>query len=163
MSPFDKSVREVLRYLFHEYQKAPTVVYMVNQIILRHGGNPVEVTDYLLKQQWIRERWLYPDGGVSCRITLHGIEEIDAEWVRSKLKELVGGIAAAGGSLPLMAILQHKISEYAIALDVVNQLEVLGLVRTHSVAGNIIVDLTEPGKKYADKSSRSFFSVMSVA
>lgn len=161
--PFEKASHEVLRYLFHEYQNAPTVCYLVDGIAKRFHVDPVELTDYMITNQWIRERWVHANSQVSCRITIHGIEEIKPAYVREKLQKLIGTLGHSGGSLSLMDILQQRIEEYAIALDMVKQLESLGLVRSNHPKDIIIVQLTEAGWRYYHKSSRTFFTLMSVA
>jgi len=161
--PLQKASHEVLRYLFHEYQKAPTVSYAIDTIAKRLKTDVIELSDYMLANQWIRERWVYSSNEVSCRITIRGIEEIAPSYVREKLLQLVGTLGESGGSKSLMEILQFRIEEYAIALDMVQQLETLGLVRSTHPKDAIIVELTDEGWKYYQKGSKTFFTMMAVA
>lgn len=160
---FEKVTEEVLRYLFREYLNAPNVVFAIDHIIRRHQLDPVVFSEKLLTDQLICERWAYEDDSVTCRISLHGIENIDPTFVQDKLKQLVGGLVRAGGSQPLLEILQYKIEEYAIALDFVRQLETLGLVTSENVASSIIVTLSDEGRRFFEKSSRTIFTLMAVA
>ena len=160
---FEKVTEEVLRYLFREYLKAPNVVFAIDHIIRKHQLDPVVFSEKLLADQFIRERWVYEDDSVTCRISVHGIEHINPTFVQDKLKQLVGGLMRAGGSQSLLEILQHKIEEYAIALDFVRQLEALGLVTSEKVANSIVVTLSDEGKRFFDKSSRTIFTLMAVA
>ena len=159
----EKISREILRFLFHEYVKAPAVVYNITAIAKRHKVDPLVISDYMLENLWIRERWVYPDNSVTCRITIRGIEEINPAFVRQKLHQLVGTLGENGGSQNLLEILQFKIEEYSIALDMVNQLESMGLVRSNHPSGGIVVALTEEGWRYYEKGSRTFFTLMAVA
>lgn len=161
--PLQKASHEVLRYLFHEYQKAPTVSYAIDTIAKRLKVDVIELSDHLLANQWIRERWVYSNSEVSCRITIRGIEEIAPAYVREKLQQLVGNLGEAGGSKDLMEILQFRIQDYAIALDMVQQLESLGLVRSNHPKDAIVVELTDEGWRYYQKGSRTFFTMMAVA
>lgn len=161
--PLQKASHEVLRYLFHEYQKAPTVSYAIDTIAKRLKVDVVELSDYMLANEWIRERWVYSNNEVSCRITIRGIEEVAPAFVREKLHQLVGTLGESGGSKSLMEILQFRIEEYAIAFDMVHQLELLGLVRSTHLKDAIVVELTDEGWKYYQKGSKTFFTMMAVA
>lgn len=160
---YDKAARETLRYLFSEYLKAPAVVFSIGEIIRKHRLDGAAFTDYLVERKWIREPWIYSNNDVTCRITVSGIEEINPEYVRNKLRQLVGGLGESGGSQPLLEILQFKIEEYAIALDVIRQLETIGLVHTRQDNHNIVVSLTDQGWRFFEKSHKTFFTLMAVA
>ena len=161
MDSFQKAAKDTLRYLFAEYLKGPAVIYSINAITRKHNVSAVALSDYLLTLDFIRERWVYPDETVSCKITIRGIEEIDPIYVREKLRDLIGGLGEAGGSKELLEILVHKLQEYSIALDLVKQLETKGLVKIRHPQGSIVVELTERGWKYYETGSRSFFTLMS--
>jgi hypothetical protein len=156
-----KIAREVLRYLFSEYQKGPAVIYNITPITKKYNADPVAVTDYLIEQSWIRERWVYPDNAVACKITIKGIEEIDHVYVRAKLRQLIGGLGEAGGKKELMEVLAFNIQEYSIAMDIVRQLETMGLIKILHPKDTIIIELTEEGKSYYEKGNRTFFTLMS--
>jgi hypothetical protein len=159
----EKIAREALRYLFQEYQKAPTVVYSIDTVARRFKVDAVLLSDFMVENLWIRERWVYPNNSVSCRITIRGIEEINPSYVRHKLQQLIGTLGESGGSQSLMEILQYNIEEYSIALDMVKQLESLGLVKSDHPEGMIVVQLTDDGWKYYEKGTRTFFTMMAVA
>jgi hypothetical protein len=157
---FEKPAKEVLKYLFSEYQKGPSVIYRINRITKKHSINAVELSDYMLDNYWIRERWIYPGDIVACRITIRGIEEIDPVYVRSKLAQVIGGLANAGGSKDLLEILEFRIEEYSITLDLVKQLEILGLVAVHHLQNTIVVELTDKGRAFYEKGSRTYFTLI---
>lgn len=159
----EKPVREVLKYLFSEYLKGPSVIYTINRITKKYGADAVALSDYMLDKQWIRERWVYPGNVVACRITIRGIEEIDPGYVRSKLAQVIGGLMEAGGSKDLLEILEFRIEEYPITLDLVKQLEALGLVEVHHLHNTIVIELTDKGRMFYEKGSRSYFTLMMVA
>jgi hypothetical protein len=156
----EKAAREVLRYLFAEYLKGPSVVYSTAPVTKKFKIDSLELSDYMLMFDWIRERWIYPDGTFACRITIKGIEEINAAYVREKLRQVIGGLGAAGGSKPLVDILEYKLEEYSIALDLIRQLESLGLVAIRHPQNTIIIELTEKGRKFYEKGSSTFFTLM---
>ena len=157
----EKASKETLRFLFSEYLKGPAVIYTINNVAKRFDVDVVELSDYLLDNSFIRERWVYPGNIVACRITIKGIEEIDPVYVRDKLRQVIGGLGDAGGIKELIDILSYKIEEYSIALDIVKQLENLGFVKIRHPKSSIIVELTEEGRKYYEKGSRTFFTLMS--
>jgi hypothetical protein len=161
VSPLDKASKDILRYLFSGYLKAPAVVYSISTIIQKHNVDPVSISDYLLESGLIRERWIHQGNDISCRITMKGIEEIDPVYVREKLRQLIGGLGESGGSKELLEILTYKLEEYSIAVDLVKQLEILGFVKVRHPKDQIVVELTEEGWKYYEKGSRSFFTLMS--
>ena len=161
MNNLQKAANDILRYLFAEYLKGPAVVYSISPITRKYDINPVELSDYLLENGLIRERWIYPGDGISCRITIKGIEEVNPAYVREKLRQLVGGLGQSGGSKELLEILTYKLEEYSISLDLVKQLETLGLVKIRHPQGSILVELTVEGWRYYEKGSRSFFTLMS--
>ncbi|MFZ6011320.1 MAG: hypothetical protein ACOYXT_13310 [Bacteroidota bacterium] len=164
MIHLEKSARETLRYLFSEYQKAPAVVYSINNIAKKYKADAVAISDYLLDHFLIRERWIYPDNVVTCRITIRGIEEIDPVYVHDKLSFILGGLVEAGGTKELMAILEHNIQAYAVAMDLIQQLESMALVEIfHTRTGNITISLTEEGRRYCEKANKSFFTLMMMA
>jgi hypothetical protein len=156
----EKIAKETLRYLFAEYLKGPAVVYSISPVTKKFNVDAVALSDYLLKNSWIREPWVYPDNSVACRITIKGIEEIDPSYVRSKLRQLIGGLGEAGGSKELIEILEFNIQEYSIALDMVRQLESLGLIKILHPKDSIVIELTDEGRKYYEKGSRTFFTLM---
>src|SRR5215510_13502641 len=112
----EKAARETLHYLFAEYLKGPAVNYTINGIAKRLHVDAVELSEYLLAKGWIRERWIYSEDVVGCRITIKGVEEIESAWVRERLRQVIGGLAEAGGSKDLLEILQQRIEDYSIAL-----------------------------------------------
>jgi hypothetical protein len=159
----EKTAKETLRFLFSEYQKNPSIVYTINGVTDRHKIDAVELSDYLLKNDWIRERWIFKENVVGCRITIKGIEQIDPVYVRYKLGQVIGGLASAGGSKELLEILEFKIEEYAISLDLVRQLEKLGLVELHHPGNSIVIELTEEGWKFNEKGKHTFFTMMALS
>jgi len=156
----EKAARQTLRYLFTEYKKGPSVIYPINAISKKYGANPIALSEYLLDNSWIRECWIYSANIVACRITIEGIEKIDPIYVRTKLEQVIGGLADAGSSKALLEILEFKIEEFSIALDLVNQLERLGLVKIQNPKNSIVVELTDSGWKYYEKRSGSFLTLM---
>lgn len=159
----EKVARAVLRHLFQEYLKGPAISYSINTVTDSFKVNAVEVSKYLAERNWIREQWVYQDGQVVCRITVAGIEEINASYIRSKLKSLIGGLVEGGGRKSLMDIFQNKIEEYAIALDIVYQLEKLSLISIIHQHGEINIELTEYGWRFFEKKGKSIFTLMVVA
>ena len=159
----EKVARATLRYLFQEYLKNPTVSYAINHIADSHGVDATRLTDYLAEKNWIRERWVHEDRKVTCRITVAGIEEIDSKYIHNKLKSLVSGLVEEGGRKSLMAIYQHKIEEYSIALDIVYQLEKLSLINIIHERGEINIELTAYGWKFFEKKDRPLYTLMVAA
>jgi DNA-binding MarR family transcriptional regulator len=157
----EKAARDVLRYLFAEYLKGPALVYSTASVTRKYSKiDPVELSDYMLMFEWIRERWIHPDNTFACRITMRGIEEINAAYVREKLRQVIGGLGAAGGARPLVDILEYKLEEYSIALDLIRQLEGMGFVAIRHPQNTIVIELTEKGKRYYEKGSSTFFTLM---
>jgi hypothetical protein len=159
----EKVSKAVLRYLFQEYLKGPTVLYAINGITDSFKSDVVAVSNFMMEKQWIREQWIHQSNLVTCRITVVGIEEINPAFIHNKLKCLIEGLVKAGGRKSLTEIFQHKIEEYAIALDIVYQLEKLELVTIINEKGTIDVELTTQGWHYAEKQGRSLFTLMAVA
>ncbi|HEY0740003.1 MAG TPA: hypothetical protein VGD40_01025 [Chryseosolibacter sp.] len=159
--PLERASKETLRYLLTEYLKGPAVPYNITAVARRHNILPGALSDYMMEQGWIRDRWLYQNGDVTCRITIKGIEEIDPAYVRTKLRQVIGGLGEAGGRKQLTELLEIKISEYSITMDIVKQLDGLGFIRIHHPENTIVIELTEAGWKYYEKGSRTFFTLMS--
>jgi hypothetical protein len=160
MTPLEKSAKESLRFLFSKYLKGPTALYEFNSIAKRFRVNPVELSDYMLDKGWIRERWVYSGDVVAGKITIKGIEEIDPIYVRDKLSQIIGGLGEAGGAKPLIEILENKVSEYSIAMDMVRQLEHLKLIEVRHPKDTIVIQLTEDGRHYYERGSKSFYTLM---
>lgn len=158
---FDKAAREILHYLFAEYIKGPAVNYTINGIAKKLRVDVMDITDYMLEKGWIRERWIYSSDAVGCKITIRGIEQVESAWVRERLRQVIGGLGEAGGSKDLVEILQYKIEEYSIALDIVRQLENLGLIVIKHPRDSIVIELTEEGRRSYEKGSQTFFTLMS--
>ena len=159
----EKVIRSTLRYLFQEYLKAPNINYAINGIVAQYDADPLAVSTYLLEKKWIRERWIFADNLISCRITVAGIEEIDSNFIHTRLRQLIGSLVEAGGTKGLSEILQNRLDEYVINLDIVFQLENLGMVKVEQWQGNILVMLTDSGKEFFLKNYPSLFSLMSLA
>ena len=159
----EKVARATLRYLFQEYQKGPTVPYAINSVTDYYRADAELVSNYLYERNWIRERWIYQDHQVVCRITVAGIEEIDPPYIHHKLKDLTDGLIREGGRKSLMDIYQSKIEEYSIALDIVYQLEKLGLISILHEYGEIHIELTAYGWSFFGKKGKSLFSLMVAA
>jgi hypothetical protein len=155
-----KLAREVLKYLYAEYLKGPSVLYNISAIAKRDNASPVALSDYLLENLWIRDRWIYQNGDVTCKITIKGIEEVDPAYVRMKLKQVIGGLGHAGGRSELTSLLEINISEYSVVMDIIKQLDNLGLIKIVRPENNIVVELTELGWVYYEKGSRTFFTLM---
>lgn len=156
----DKASYDTLRYLFQEYQKAPSVMYSINKITDRYGVDAVELSDALVEHHLIRERWIYPDDVVTCRITIRGMEQVDPLYVDTQLRMLIGGLEDAGGSRELGDILENKLEQYALALDLVQQLDSMGLVEILHPRNAIIIRLTEEGRRFYQKRGSSLFTLM---
>jgi hypothetical protein len=159
----EKVARATLRYLFQEYLKGPALSYAINTITDSYKADAVEVANYLSEKNWVREQWVYQNNQVVCRITVAGIEEINPAFIHNKLKSLIGGLVEGGGRKSLADIFQFRISEYAIALDIVYQLEKLSLINIIHHHGEINIELTEYGWKFFEKKGKSLFTLMVVA
>jgi hypothetical protein len=159
----DKISKGVLRYLFQEYLKGPTIQYSINRITDLSKADASEVGNYMLEKQWIRELWIHQNNSVTCRIAIAGIEEVNPAFIHTRVKNLITELVEGGGRKSLMEIFQHKIQEYAIALDIVYQLEKLGLVSITHRGENIFIELTAAGWKYSEAPGRSLLALMSVA
>lgn len=157
----DRASRETLRYLHAEYLKGPAVAYSISTIAQKYNIAAAALSDYLLENGWIRDRWIYQNGDVACKITIKGIEEVDAVYVRTKLRQVIGGLGEAGGTKALTDLLEIKISEYSITMDIIKQLDTLGFIRVLHPENSIVIELTDQGWKYYEKGSRSFFTLMS--
>lgn len=155
----EKTAREALRFLFAEYLKAPAVVHPLNVIAKKNRVDPDELGAYLAAHEWIMD--LFSGSTIACRITIKGIEEIDPVYVREKLKRLIGGLSEAGGSKELIEILSYKAEDYSVAMDIIRQLERLGLIEIRHPKDTIIVQLTEKGRGFYQRGNRSFFTLMS--
>jgi hypothetical protein len=159
----EKVARATLRYLFQEYLKGPAISYPINSIAHAYKTDAIQLANYLSERNWIREQWIYQDEQVVCRITVAGIEEINPVFIHNKLKHLIGGLVHDGGRKSLMDIFAHKIEEYAIALDIVYQLEKLGLINIMHQQGEINIELTEYGWKFFERKGKSLFTLMVMA
>jgi hypothetical protein len=159
----EKVARAVLRHLFHEYLKGPSVLYNIRPVTDLYKADAAEVSQFLLDKQWIRERWVHQSNSVTCRITVSGIEEINPAFIKTKLKQLIGALVHAGGQKSLMDIFDNHIQEYAIALDLVYQLDKLGFIHILHRDGEINVELTPYGYQYFEKNGKFLFALMSVA
>jgi hypothetical protein len=156
---FEKPGREALRFLFTEYLKAPAATHSIDHVAKKLKVDTDELGDYLLSHGWVMD--LYTGSTVACRITIKGIEEIDPIFVREKLKQVIGGLGEAGGSKELIDILSFRIEEYSLTMDIVRQLENLGLIEVGHRKDSIVIQLTEKGRRSYHKGSRSFFTLMS--
>ncbi|HYG19122.1 MAG TPA: hypothetical protein VD816_09335 [Ohtaekwangia sp.] len=155
-----KVARGILRYLFKAYLKGPSIIYNINSAVQSNKVNVVNLSDEMLERAWIRERWIYPGDVVACRITILGIEEVYPTYVRTKLSYLMGSLADAGGSKDLMEILEYKIEEYSIALDLVKQLELLQVVEIRHQGDSFVIQLTDKGWLNYEKGRRTFFTLV---
>jgi hypothetical protein len=155
---FEKPAREALRFLFAEYLKAPAATHPISIVAKKYKVDPDELGGYLMSQGWVMD--LYSGNTVACRITIKGIEEIDPIFVREKLKQVIGGLGEAGGSKELIDILSYRIEEYSITMDIIRQLENLGLIEVSHRKDSIVIQLTEKGRGAYQKGSRSFFTLM---
>jgi hypothetical protein len=158
----EKIARTTLRHLFQGYVKAPAVLYTINQIITPYKANAIEVSDYLVEKRWIRERWIYQNDLVACRITVAGIEEINPAFIHTKLKRLMVGLLTVGGRRGLMDIFDNNLQEYVMAIDIVFELQKLGLVEVIHQGGNIEIELTQSGWRFAEKKGRSLFVLVAA-
>lgn len=155
---FEKPAKDALRFLFNEYLKAPAAIHPINGVAKKYKVDPDELGGHLVTHGWVRD--LYSGTTVACRITIKGIEEIDPIYVREKLKQVIGGLGEAGGSKELIEVLSFKLEEYSVAMDIVRQLEQLGLIEIRHPKDSIVIHLTEKGRGYYQKGSRSFFTLM---
>ena len=159
----EKIVKAVLRDLFQNYLKNPTILYSINAVVAPYKADPIAVSNFMVEKNWIREQWIYQNNVVACRITVQGIEEINPTFIRTKLKALMEALLEGGGRRSLMEVFQDKIEEYAIALDMIYQLEKLGLVTILHDKGNIDIELTMQGWKFAEKQGGYLLALMTIA
>lgn len=159
----EKVSKAILRYLFQEYLKGPSVQYSINGITTQFKSDPIAVSNYMMERHWIREQWIHQTNLVTCRITVLGIEEVDPVFVHNKVKDLITRLIKAGGRKSLTEIFQNKIGEYAVAFDIVCQLEKLGLVTFVHDEGSLDVTLTMEGWQYLEKHGKSLFALMAIA
>ena len=153
----------VLQYLFRQYQKGPAILYSINSVTNSYKTDPIAVSEYMLEKKWIREQWVHQNNIVTCRITLEGIKVIDPLFIQHRVRELLNELVKGGGKKSLTEILQIKVDEYAIALDIVYQLESLDFVTFAHEDGNIYIDLTDKGRTYADTQGKSLPPLVLVA
>ena len=161
--PMEKVSKAILRYLFQEYLKGPSVQYSINEITNRFKSDPVAVSNFMMDRHWIREQWIHQTNLVTCRITVLGIEEVAPAFVHNKIKYLITGLIKAGGRKSLTEIFEKKIEEYAVAFDIVCQLENLGLVTIMHDEGSLDITLTTEGWQYLEKQGKSLYALMAIA
>ena len=137
----ERPARHTLQYLFNEYKKGPGVIYAINSIVKKFGVDPIVFSDYLLENGWIRERWIYSENVVACRITIAGIEKVDPIYVRAKMDQIVGTLMNSGSPMPLQSILEQRIEDFSITSDFVNQMERLGLINIKNPDNTILWNL----------------------
>lgn len=155
----EKASQDVLRHLFADYLKGPAVQYQINKY-MKSKTDAVALSDFMLNHHWIRDRWVYPDNTVTCRITIRGIEEVNPAYIRHKLKEVIGGLGEAGGSKHLIELLELKVTEYSLTMDLIKQLEDLRLINLLHPKDQIVVELTPDGWKHFEQGSKRFFTLM---
>lgn len=151
----EKAARQTLKYLFSEYKKGPSVLYTINTVAKKNGTDPVILSDYMLENLLIRERWIYPNDVVACRITIKGIERIEPAYVHDRLNQIITRLGDAGSFKPLNEILEFKLEEFSIAMDLVTELANLGLVSIQNPGHSIVVELTPAGWKQYEKGHNS--------
>lgn len=159
----EKAAKATLRYLFENYLKGPNIPYSINLIARHYKCDPIALSSYLVERNWIRECWICKDSEISCRITVAGIEEINPSFLHDKLRVLIGALASSGGCKTLLDILQDKIEDYPIALDIVHQLQKLNLVAISHDTGDLRIQLTPMGWKFFERKGKSMFAFMAVA
>lgn len=159
----NKAIKTILRFLFHEYLKGANVPYTINAVAASCNADPVAISAYLLEKKWIRERWIFQDNRVSCRITIAGIEEVDRTFIHNRIRRIIGGLIEQGGTRDLKEILESKLDEYAINMDIVFQLEKLAMVRVEHHSAAIIISLTDYGRQFFLRKGNSSFVLMAVA
>jgi hypothetical protein len=156
----EKVAKAVLRDLFQKYLENPTVLYSINAVADLYKTDAVALSNFLVERNWIREPWIYQNNVVACKITVQGIEEINPSFIRRQLKEITEGLISGGGRRSLMSIFQNKLEVYAIALDMIYQLEKLGLVNILHIKGEIEIELTAQGWKFAENHGKSLLTLM---
>jgi hypothetical protein len=159
----EKVAKAVLRHLFQQYQKAPAILYSINGVTNQYKADPIAVSEYLMEKKWIREHWVHQNNLVTCRITVEGIEEVNPSFVHAKLQGIISVLANGGGSKSLAEIYQTRIEDYAMALDIIYQLQMLGLVTIISQAGTLHIELTVLGRKYDENPSKPLLTLMAIA
>ncbi len=159
----ERVAKAVLRYLFHQYQKAPAILYSINGVTNQYKADPIAVSEYLLEKKWIREHWVHQNNLVTCRITVEGIEEVNPTFVHAKLKSIIAVLANGGGIKSLAELYQARIEDYAMTLDIIYQLQMLGLVTIFSQAGTLQIELTALGLKYDENPSKPLLALMAIA
>lgn len=159
----NKAIKAILRYLYQEYLKSATVSYTINAVAASYKADPIAISAYLLEKNWIRERWIFEDNRVSCRITIAGIEEVDRTFIHNRVRRVIGGLIEEGGTRDLKEILESKLDEFAINMDIVFQLEKLAMVRVEHHSAVIIISLTEYGRQFFLRKKNSPFVLMAVA
>ena len=159
----EKAVVPVLRYLFSEYKKGPSVLYPINAAAGKQRVDPLALSNYLLDKGWIRERWIYSSNTIACRITIAGIHKVDPQYVRSWMDEILGSLLRAGGARPLLEVLEHNVAEFSIASDIVNQMERLGFVSISNPDNSIVVTLTHKGQSFVEQKKTELPNMMLIA
>lgn len=138
------------------------VLYEINVITSQHKADPIAVTNYMAEKNWIREQWIHQNDVVRCKITVEGMEEIDPSFIREKLRHVIGMLCNTGGKKSLTEMLQHKIEEYAIVLDIIYRLERMKLITIIHDYGRIDLVLTDSGWRHAEQ-GKPLLALISVA
>jgi hypothetical protein len=149
--------------LFSEYKKGPSVLYPINSAADKQHVDPLALSNYLLDQGLIRERWIYSSNTVACRITIAGIHKVDPQYVRTWVDQILGNLLRAGGARQLLEVLEHNVAEFSIASDIVNQMERLGFVAISNPDNSILVTLTAKGQTFAEQKKNELPNMMLMA
>jgi len=139
--------KEVLQYLFIEYEKDANRDYDIAPMVKRKGLDPIEVANNLYSTGFIKQ----PTLGirVMCGITLFGITRVKPEYVHQRAMQILHELASGGsGNGDIIEILGYGSNEYIKAMEIAEDMKYRALIdfgfRTAS-ENSLQVSLTQKG------------------
>jgi hypothetical protein len=146
-----KFSKEVLEYLWREYQKNSNLSYDISPLCAKSHVDPVRLSNELKQEGLVKDDVVVEGDKVSCCVSMKGVIRLDKQFVESKIDAVLGGLREVNSIGNVMEILNLGASDFQLAFDLANEMQNRDLVKllyAFQPGNKVSVEMTLEGVRH---------------
>lgn len=158
MAEIKEIQNEILKYLYKGYlDYGGTSSFTIDDITNKYGVSSHEFGKHLLDRGYIKDQQYLPQE-FAASITMHGINEIDPDYLENHTSTMLSTLGLNGGEWQgVSELLNLERKDHQIARDLANEWKSMGFVEVQFDHNDAYIKLTLHGRSVYEE-NKAFFA-----